>query len=189
MVRKVPAINTSSLADVSFLLLTFFLLTSNISTEQGISENLPPPDANGVTLPIEKRNVLEIEVNFLDEVLVNGDIVPVDELKGKVKEFLLNPLNDNNLSEREMKMIDKIGEYPVSKGVISLLNDPHSTYNTFVQVREELRLAIKEIKNHVSLQYFGKKYELLDADSKMSVQEAVPLNIVEKRQANISDKE
>lgn len=181
MARKTPGINTSSMADISFLLLTFFLLTSSIDTEQGIPRRLPPPKENTeeTIVDVNQRNVLSVLVNYNDALLVNNDVILITELKDRAKEFLENPNNLSNLPEKEIKIIDNIGEYPVSKGVISLTNDQSTTYNTYVQVQNELQRAVNELRDKVATQYFGKKYDNLDTAFQRSVQVAVPMNISE----------
>ncbi|MDL2296991.1 biopolymer transporter ExbD [Bacteroidales bacterium OttesenSCG-928-B11] len=179
MARKTPTINTGSSADISFLLLTFFLLTSNISTEQGIPRRLPPPSDKEEIVDIKERNVLVVQVNFLDEIFVGSGAIPVTELKNVAKNFLLNPNNDPKLPEKEVREIDHMGEYTISKGVISLVNDQSTSYNMYVQVQNELQRAVNEIRDDVSSQYFGKKYDLLDTAFQRAVQKAVPMNISE----------
>ena len=180
MARLSPTINTGSMADISFLLLTFFLLTSSINTEQGIPRRLPPPsDEKPKDAEINKRNVFSIMVNFNDEILANSEIVPLSQLTNRVKEFLENPLNNVNLPEKDIKLIDFMGEYPVSKGVVSLTNDQSTSYNMYVQVQNELQRAVNELRDKVSLQYFGKKYDNLDTALQKSIQKAIPINISE----------
>ena len=142
--KKVPGINSSSMADISFLLLTFFLLTSSINTEQGIPRRLPPPkeeNAKDEIVDINQRNVLNVIVNYNDAVMVNGEPLPLSELKDKAKEFLANPTNSPKLPEKNVIHIDNLGEYAVSKGVISLTNDQSTSYNVYVQVQNELEKA------------------------------------------------
>ena len=180
--KKVPRLNTGAMADISFLLLTFFLLTSSINTEQGIPRRLPPPkdDTQQETqIDINKRNILNVVVNFRDALLVNDQDVQIGELKDKAKEFLANPYNLGNLPEKDVKYIDFIGEYPISKGVISLTNDQSTSYNMYVQVQNELQKAVNELRDEVSSSYFGKKYDNLDTAMQRAVQRAVPMNISE----------
>ena len=98
--RKTPGLNTGSMSDISFLLLTFFLLTSSINTEQGIPRKLPPPkadDAKEIKADINRRNVLNVLVNFRDEISVNGEVMMVSELKDKAKMFFSNPTIEHQL--------------------------------------------------------------------------------------------
>lgn len=180
--RKTPGLNTGSMSDISFLLLTFFLLTSSINTEQGIPRKLPPPkdeNAKDKTIEINKRNVLNVLVNFRDEISVNGEVMMVSELKNKAKEFFSNPTNDPNLPEKVNKPIDGIGDFPVSKGVVSLTNDQGTSYNMYVQVQNELQRAVNELRDETALQYFGKKFSVLDSASQRAIVSAIPMSISE----------
>ncbi len=180
--KKVPGINSSSMADISFLLLTFFLLTSSINTEQGIPRRLPPPkeeNAKDEIVDINQRNVLNVIVNYNDAVMVNGESLMLSDLKEKAKEFLANPTNSPKLPEKNVIHIDNLGEFAVSKGVISLTNDQSTSYDVYVQVQNELEKAVNELRDQVATQYFGKKYSVLDTASRKAVQKAVPMNISE----------
>ena len=180
--RKTPGLNTGAMSDISFLLLTFFLLTSSINTEQGIPRKLPPPkkeDAQDMKVDINKRNVLNVLVNFRDEISVNGDVIMVSDLKAKAKEFFANPSNDPSLPEKVSKPIDGIGDFPVSKGVVSLTNDQGTSYNMYVQVQNELQRAVNELRDETALQYFGKKYDGLDSAAQRAVSTAIPMSISE----------
>ena len=182
MARKVPGINTGSSADISFLLLTFFLLTSSINTEQGIPRRLPPPkekDTKEQKVDINQRNVLNVVVNFQDQVSVNGEQMDISQLKQTAMEFLENASNDPHKPEKKYVDIDNMGEYAVSQGVISLTNDQGTTYNMYVQVQNELTRAVNELRDKVSSNYFGKKYDALDTALQKSIQKAVPMNISE----------
>lgn len=181
MARKTPGINTGSMADISFLLLTFFLLTSSINTEQGIPRRLPPAkkDQDKEIVDINKRNVLNVVVNFNDAVWVNGEELLLSQLKDKALEFLENPNNAPNLPEKELIQINNMGEYAVSKGVISLTNDQSTSYNMYVQVQNELEKAVNELRDKVAINYFGKKFDNLDTSARKSIQKAVPMNISE----------
>ena len=180
--RKTPGLNTGAMSDISFLLLTFFLLTSSINTEQGIPRKLPPPkteDAKDKKVDINKRNVLNVLVNFRDEISVNGEVIMIGDLKAKAKEFFANPTNDPSLPEKQSKAIDGIGDFAVSKGVVSLTNDQGTSYNMYVQVQNELQRAVNELRDETALEYFGKKYEGLDSAAQRAVTLAIPMSISE----------
>lgn len=180
--RKTPGLNTGAMSDISFLLLTFFLLTSSINTEQGIPRKLPPPkkeDAKDLKVDINKRNVLNVLVNFRDEISVNGEEILVSDLKAKAKEFFANPNNDPSLPEKVSKPIDGIGDFQVSKGVVSLTNDQGTSYNMYVQVQNELQRAVNELRDETALLYFGKKFDGLDSAAQRAVSAAIPMSISE----------
>ncbi|MCR4964080.1 MAG: biopolymer transporter ExbD [Bacteroidales bacterium] len=180
--RKTPGLNTGAMSDISFLLLTFFLLTSSINTEQGIPRKLPPPktdDTEEQIVDIKRRNVLEVVVNYLDQVSCNGEVIMVSELKDKAKEFFSNPTNSDELPEKQNQLIEGIGDYAVSKGVVSLLNDQGTSYDMYVQVQNELQRAVNELRDETALQYFGKKFSVLDSAAQKSVAKAIPMSISE----------
>jgi biopolymer transport protein ExbD len=181
MARKTPGINTGSMADISFLLLTFFLLTSSINTEQGIPRRLPAPATEEVKEKINERNVFNVIVNFNNQISVNNQVLTIDQLKDKAVEFLENPYDLPNLPEKTFKTIDFLGDYRVSKGVISLMNDQSTSYDVYVQVQNELEKAINELRDKVSVQYFGKKYTVLDTAYQSSVKKAIPMQISEAK--------
>ena len=180
--RKTPGLNTGGMSDISYLLLTFFLLTSSINTEQGIPRKLPPPkkeDTQDLKVDINKRNVLNVLVNFRDEISVNGDEIMITDLKARAKEFFANPSNDPSLPEKVSKPIDGIGDFQVSKGVVSLTNDQGTSYNMYVQVQNELQRAVNELRDETALLYFGKKFDGLDSAAQRAVSAAIPMSISE----------
>lgn len=182
MARKVPGINTGASADISFLLLTFFLLTSSINSEQGIPRRLPPPkdeNTKDQIVDINQRNVLNVLVNFQDQVSVNDEQMDISMLKQTAFEFLENANNDPHKPEKKIVYIDHLGEFAVSQGVISLTNDQSTSYNMYVQVQNELQRAVNELRDKVSINYFGKKYDVLDTALQKAIQKAVPMNISE----------
>ncbi|MBP1673153.1 MAG: Biopolymer transport protein ExbD/TolR [Bacteroidetes bacterium] len=187
MARKTPGINTGSMADISFLLLTFFLLTSSINTEQGIPRKLPPPATDIVTAPVNRRNVLEVVVNFKNEISANGSIITVSELKDKAKEFLENANNSEDLPVKERKSINFIGDFMVSQGVVSLKNDQSTSYDIYVQVQNELEKAVNELRDKVANQYFGKKYSTLDTAIQNAIKIAVPMQISEAKPNDLNN--
>ncbi|PKP21691.1 MAG: biopolymer transporter ExbD [Bacteroidetes bacterium HGW-Bacteroidetes-20] len=181
MSRKTPGINTGSMADISFLLLTFFLLTSSINTEQGIPRRLPPPATEEIKEEINQRNVFNVVVNFNNQISVNNEVITIGQLKDKAKEFLENPNDLPNLPVKEFKTIDFLGDYRVSKGVVSLKNDQSTSYEVYVQVQNELERAINELRDEVSIQYFGKKYATLDTAFQSSIKKAIPMQVSEAK--------
>ena len=122
MARKkkgLPELNGSSMSDISFLLLTFFLLTSSINTDLGIQRRLPPPSDPNVEKPeIHKRNTFTVKVNRADQLLFDGQIGDINGLKKRAKEFLANPQNLQTLPEKQETEIPLIGKYNVSNNKI-----------------------------------------------------------------------
>ncbi|NLE64249.1 MAG: biopolymer transporter ExbD [Bacteroidales bacterium] len=191
MAKKTPGLNTGSMADISFLLLTFFLLTSSINTDQGIQRRLPPPLQDNQEVPkINQRNVLRILVNMHDQLLVNGEVLSdVRQLRSITKEFIENPTNDPHRSEKQAKYIDDLGENAmVSKGVVSLQNDRGTSYAMYIAVQNQLTMAFNELRDEYSQQRFGKPYEKISENQKKGVQKIYPISISEAEPSNYGGK-
>ncbi len=177
--RKIQEVNAGSMADISFLLLIFFLVATTMNTDSGINRILPPIKEDVEQTQEKERNILKVFVNDADQLMVNAREIPLGELKTVVKDFVLNRTNAANMPEKEIKEIEGMGEYPVSKGIVSLQNRKATSYGMYISVQNELTKAFNEIRNDVAMQNFGKPYaELTDAATK-AVNEAVPLKISE----------
>ena len=191
MARKTPGLNTQSTADIAFLLLCYFLMTSTMDQQSGLQRRLPPmPDQNQKTedTKVNKRNIIIVKINSSDRLFAGDQLLDVSQLKDKIKEFITNPNNDPNLPEREMKNIEGYGEYPVSKGVISLQNDRGTSYRAYIAVQNELVKAINEVRNDFCKQNYGKAYTFLTEDQQKIVREAIPQNISEAEPKDVTKK-
>lgn len=187
MARKVPEINAGSMADISFLLLIFFLVTTTMDVDSGIVRRLPPPpDPNAPIPPINERNVFNILVNKNDRLFIDNRWGDIRTLKDETKEFLANPSNRDDLSEKKLEEIPFLGEYPVSKGIISLKNDRGTSYEMYIQVQNELTAAVNELRDELAKQKFGKSFsELTDQDIISAIQKAIPMPISEAEPEDI----
>jgi len=192
MARISPELNTGSMADISFLLLTFFRLTSSIDTDQGITRKLPPPlDPNNPPpdIDIKERNVLKVLVSKSNALLVQGKFIDIRDLKETAKNFLSNPQNREDLPQMEEKDIPGLGKVKVSKGVISLKNDRGTSYETYINVQNELAAAISELRDELSKQKYGVKFkDLTNATYSDAISKAVPVAISEAEPENIGGK-
>ena len=174
--RKMEEINASSMADIAFLLLIFFLVTTTMNVDTGLPRMLPPmptKDQKEVTQDYQVRNVLLVRINRSDKLLVGGR--PMD----KAKEFLLNPNNDPNLPEKVKKTIPLLGDMMVTAGVISLQNDRSTTYSAYLKVQNELIAAYNEVRDDLSRQRFGNIYDKLTEEQQKAIQTAIPQRISE----------
>lgn len=182
MARPIQEINAGSMADIAFLLLIFFLVTTTMDVDAGLQRRLPPmPDENQKTddIKVNRRNILIVRINDADRLLVGGTPMDVSMLKDKAVEFLTNPGNIETLPEKEVKQIEGFGPYEVSKGVISLQNTRGTSYNAYIKVQNELVRAVNEVREAFAMQQFGKKYINLDEDKQRLVRDAIPQNISE----------
>lgn len=184
--KKTPSINGSSTSDISFLLLTFFLLTSNINTDMGIARRLPPPPVPNQEFPqIHKRNIFVVLVNSMDALSVDGKMVDIRELKDRAKEFLANPTDNPQLPEKEMLDIPLLGTVPVSKGVISLRNDRGTSYDMYIKVQNELTDAVNELRDEKAKTYFQRNYADCTPNQRDAIDKVVPIAISEAEPKNV----
>ena len=168
------------MSDISFLLLAFFLMVSNINSDMGIARKLPPPLPENVDPPeVRERNIFVVMVNKDDRLLFNTEYGRIEDLKDRAKEFLGNPNNDIHMPEKTPTDIPGLGTYDVSKGVISLRNDRGTSYDMYLQVQNELTAAINEMRAELSTTRFGKKYVDLNETQRKAVEQAIPMAISE----------
>lgn len=184
--RKTPDINASSQADIAFLLLVFFLVATTMNTDKGLVRVLPPIPPEDVKVEDQKvktRNLLLVFVNASGQLMVGEESMDIRGLKDKAKEFVINPLDDENLPEKkdtEIEMPDgSKWTYPVSEGVVSLQTTRDTSYEIYIQVQNELTRAFNEVRNEVSQSKFGKAFADLTEDEKSVITKAVPLKISE----------
>ena len=179
--KKVPDLNAGSMADISFLLLVFFLVTTTMDTDTGITRRLPPPIENPeMDVKVKERNIMNVMINKYDKLLVNGKPGDVATLKDATKEFITPRPNDEKAPEVEMKNIELIGDIMLNKGVVSLKNDRGTSYAMYISVQNELARAFNEMKDEMSLKYFNQHYaDLTDKDKIEAINKAVPVRVSE----------
>ena len=189
--RKTPGLNTQSTADIAFLLLCYFLMVSTMDQQSGLQRRLPPmPDKNQKVedQKVNRRNIIIVKINSADRILAGTEAIDVSQLNDKVKEFLTNPTDDPALPEKEIKNIEGIGSYAVSKGVISLQNDRGTSYRAYIAVQNELVRAINELRDAFALKNYGKPYIKLNSDQQSIVRQAIPQNISEAEPKDVAKK-
>ena len=182
MAKKTPAINSSSTADIAFLLLCYFLMTTTMGSQTGLSRRLPPmPDPNQKVedQKVNRRNIIIVKINSADRILAGSEPIDVSQLKDKIKIFLTNPTDDPNLPVMEATEIAGLGTRKVSKGVISLQNDRGTSYQAYIAVQNELVKAVNELRDEAAMREFGKKFLALDEDGQKTIKDLVPQQISE----------
>ncbi len=183
MAKRVPEVPATSLADIAFMLLIFFLVTTTMDVDSGLERRLPPmppeEQEDDDTPPIKERNVFVVLVNANNQLLVEGEIINIDNLREKAKEFMANPYNDEKLPEKQIKEIDFFGPVEVTKGVISLRNDVGTQYGTYIAVQNELVGAINDLREDLAKQKFGKSFTKLDRDQQNAIKDIYPSRISE----------
>lgn len=186
MRRSAPEINAGSMADIAFLLLIFFLVTTTMDVDSGITRRLPPPVDTPESVKIKERNVMNVLINSKNMLLVNGLPGDIKTLKDVAKDFMLPHYPDNqSYPEVEEAHHPLIGNYYTSKGVISLKNDRGTSYDIYIQVQNELARAFNEIKEELAMDRFGTKLTHLTKEKLEAINDAVPVRISEAEPENI----
>jgi len=157
--RDIPEINAGSMADIAFLLLIFFLVTTTMDTDTGLIRKLPPVvDEITDPPPIKQRNIFEILVNANDQLLVEGEYMQITELREAAKAFIASEPGNPTMPEFKETEIEGLGVVQVSKQIISLQNDNGTSYEMYIKVQNELVAAYNELRNDFAQQKFNKPY-------------------------------
>ena len=190
--RKVPDINSSSTADIAFLLLIFFLITTSMDTDRGLARRLPEPpqdEQKKEDIKLKERNVLPIFLNFQDALMVGNDYLNVEQLRERAKEFIANPNNEETLPEKVTEEVEFFGSVQITKKhVISLRCDRGSSYKAYIAVQNELVAAYNELRNELAQEKWGKNYVDLDEDQQKAVRQIYPQVISEAEPKKYGDK-
>lgn len=145
--RTSTEINASSMADIAFLLLIFFLVTTTIAEDKGILVKLPPwseeePDIT----QLKTRNVFSVLVNAQNQLLVRGEPTDIRDLRERAKEFIANPTKREDLAEKP------------TRAIISLKNDRGTNYKTYLEVYNELKGAYDELWDELCQKMYNRPY-------------------------------
>ena len=188
-VKKTPGINGASMADISFILLIFFLMVTTMGSEFGLLRQLPPwvDQTNDKGDKVNQRNVLVVNINQFNNLMVNGEVMDMTQLRVRTKDFFnINNVGDE-FPEKEVRELPLLGNVSINKtALVSLLNDRSTAYRTYIQAQNELAGAVNELRDEFCLQRFGSKYEDCNADQqdvvgnhiyKMAISEAEPKDL------------
>ena len=183
--RDIPGINASSTADMAFILLIFFLVTTSMDTDRGLARRLPPPPDPNLqdteNIIVKERNVLQVRINKDNQLMVGSDYMEVADLRAKAKEFIANPNDDENLPEKHVVNIPLLGGncMVTEKHVISVTNDVGTSYQVYIDVQNELVAAYNELRNELAQAHFGKTYVECNEDEQKAIREFYPQKISE----------
>ena len=160
--RELPEVNAGSMADIAFLLLIFFLVTTTIETDKGLNRKLPDKTDDS---RIRERNLFRVNLNGTNELLVEGELMDIKDLRNAAIAFL-----DNGGSvEKEMYCNYCKGKRDITssdnpqKAIISLSNTRETNYGIYIAVQNELVGAYNDLRNREAFRLYNKSYkELLD---------------------------
>ena len=187
--RAIPEINAGSMADIAFLLLIFYLVTTTMDTDKGINRKLPPWDEELVEdpPPIKERNIFTVLVNSNDQLLVEDEYLEISQLREKAMEFIDNN-GDGSCTYCKGFKVSTSSDNP-DKAVISLQNDRGTSYGMYVKVQNELVAAYEDLREKYAEEEYGKSYRGMDAEEDKDVikeiKSAYPQKISEAEPLNI----
>ena len=164
--RSSPEVNAGSMADIAFLLLIFFLVTTTIETDSGISRKLPPMQDEEVEPPvIKEKNIFQVIVNKNNQLLVEDELMELEDLRQAAVEFLDN---GGGVGEEACNYCQGAGDPGSSdnpnKAVIMLVNDRGTEYGTYISVQNELVAAYNQLRDRSAQRLFGKSFQQMEAD-------------------------
>ncbi len=202
--RKVQEINASSMADIAFLLLIFFLVTTTMSVDKGLSRRLPPLQQTNEKPPtkMNDRNTFIVLINSNNQLLLGRAVgkkkeiayepIDVKQLREKAKTFIKNEAADPLLPEVLPIEVEIDGQketvLTTKNHLISLQNDRGTLYQKYIEVQNELVAAYNELRNEYSRARFGVTYAELDEDRQKAVQAIYPQKISEAEPKNYGGK-
>ena len=182
--RAAPAINAGSMADIAFLPLIFFLVTTTMDVDTGLTRKLPPPIEEELEDPpeIKERNVFIVLANANDDLLVEGEPMLVSRLREEAKKFIIGDPSgqDPDMPEFKITEVPVFGKIPVSKQIISLQNDRGTSYELYIKVQNELVATYNEVRNEYAQEKFGKTMKQLEKEAGRSKKAEMQLKAVKK---------
>ena len=166
--RKLQEINAGSMADIAFLLLIFFLVTTTMESNYGVSRKLPPPpDPSFKPPPVKEKNILEILINRNDQLMIEDRLASIKEIKDQVIKHITNFGKDPNYSESP------------EKAVVNITHDRGTSYKAYITVYNEVLRAYNEVRNKAALEKYGKPFDDLTDAQKQEIRKLYPQIIAE----------
>lgn len=163
--REAPEVNAGSMADIAFLLLIFFLVTTTIETDSGISRKLPPWQPEEQDPPvIKQRNIFQVLVNSNNQLLVEDEEMEIEELREAAVEFIDN---GGGTGDEACDFCQGAGDQSSSvnpqKAIISLVNNRGTEYGTYIAVQNELVAAYNQLRDREAQRLFGTSFTAMEA--------------------------
>ena len=159
MPRKSPEVNAGSMADIAFLLLIFFLVTTTIETDSGINRKLPPMEDQIDPPIIKEKNIFTVVVNKYSQILVEEDLTAIKDLRGLAMDFLDNGggIGEEACDYCQGERSPRSSDNP-EKAIISLKNDRETPYKAYIAVQNELVAAYTHLRNVRAQELYGTSY-------------------------------
>lgn len=153
--RSAPEVNAGSMADIAFLLLIFFLVTTTIPKDSGLNRKLPPIEDNTEPPVIKQKNIFTVHLNNRDQLMVEEELMETKDLKAAAIKFLDNG-GDGSCTYCKGEKDPSSSDNP-DKAIISLKNDRETSYKAYITVQNELIAAYNHLRNRRALELGPKK--------------------------------
>jgi hypothetical protein len=163
--RSAPEVNAGSMADIAFLLLIFFLVTTTIETDTGLNRKLPPIEENEEDVIIKQKNIFTVLINGKDQLLVEEELMELKDLRKATVEFLDNGggVGEDACSYCKGKKNPSSSDNP-DKAIVSLKNERETSYAMYISVQNELVAAYNELRNRRAQELYGMTFIEMQAD-------------------------
>jgi biopolymer transport protein ExbD len=157
-----PEVNAGSMADIAFLLLIFFLVTTTIETDAGLDRMLPPMEPPDENVVIKQKNIFTVNINKNGQLLVEEELLDLKSLRKAAMDFLDNG-GDGSCNYCKGARDESSSDNP-TKAIISLKNDRETKYSTYITVQNELVGAYNELRNRESQRLFNRNFTEMEAE-------------------------
>ena len=181
--HETPGLDTTSTADISFMLLIFFLVTSSMDTDRGLVRQLPVREepAEEQELVVKRRNVMQLRLSGTGCVTCDGDTVTVSELSRRVEEFVANAADAPSLPERSEREVHLLGSCKVSdRHVIFIDAAADARYDDYFQMQNAIVAGYARLRNALARQRFGRDYTQCSQEQRDAVAMVFPQRISER---------
>ena len=157
--RSSPEVNAGSMADIAFLLLIFFVVTTTIETDSGISRKLPPIEENEEDVIIKQKNIFTVLLNGKDQILVEDELMELEDIRAAAIEFLDNGggKGEDGCDYCKGKRDPRSSDNP-DKAIVSLKNERETSYAAYISVQNELVAAYTHLRNVRAEGLYGESY-------------------------------
>jgi hypothetical protein len=146
--KQAPEVNAGSMADIAFLLLIFFLVTTTVETDSGINRQLPPIEPPEEDVIIKQKNIFTVVVNRNDQLLVEEKLMELKDVTAAAMAFIDNGAGVGAEACNYCQGAkDPASSDNPTKAIISLQNDRQTSYKTYISVQNELVRAYNELRD------------------------------------------
>ncbi|MEQ5792143.1 biopolymer transporter ExbD [Muricauda sp. NFXS6] len=160
--KGAPEVNAGSMADIAFLLLIFFLVTTTIETDAGLDRMLPPIEPPDQDVIIKQKNIFTVNINRNGQLLVEDNLMEMKDLREAATAFLENGA-DGTCTYCKGKKDPSSSDNP-TKAIISLKNDRETKYSTYITVQNELVGAYNDLRNREAQRLYGRDFTKMEAE-------------------------